>query len=81
MSAVTKTDDDLMRISDDPGFWQSQDGVSDSLRRALLRAAEVSGAGRSPYPIHGAGGVIIEREQMVRLWHRHGIKPASRPTA
>jgi hypothetical protein len=79
MTTTAKTDDELLRIADNPGLWHSQDGISNSLRNALLKAAEVLGTSRSPYPIHGPDGIAVEHDQMYRLLHRYGFGPARRP--
>ena len=71
------TDDDLMEIVDRPtGLWINLDGVSDTLRGALVRAAKISAAGRSPSGLRQAEtNIVVDHPQMSRLWERLGIVP------
>jgi hypothetical protein len=70
-------DDELVEIVDRPGPWISVDGVSDTLRGALVRAAEISAAGRSPFKLkRPATNIEVDHLQMLRLWKRLGIVPA-----
>lgn len=72
-------DDELVEIADRPRLWISQDGYVKSLRAGLVRAAQITDQGRSPYPLEGPTGVRVELAQMSRLWERLGIVREKRP--
>ena len=72
-------DDELVEIADRPQLWISQDGHATTLRSGLVRAAQITDRGRSPYPLESATGVRIELAQMSRLWNRLGIVQEKRP--
>jgi hypothetical protein len=74
-----KSDDELLNDANRSGPWLSQDGLAPTLNAALLRAAEISGRGQSPYPLEGPNGERIEHEQMLRLWRRLKIEPPRKP--
>ena len=65
---VQKSDDELVVIADVPAVWLSLDGYASSLRGAIERLAQISSAGRSPYPLQGPHGIRVEHPQMLRLW-------------
>jgi hypothetical protein len=47
---------------------------------AIVRAALISGRGRTPHRLAGPGGnVTVSQEQMSRLWKRLGIVVAKPP--
>ena len=66
-------DDELIEIADQPHLWMSKDGYVKTLRAGLVRAAHITGQGRSPYPLESPSGVSVELAQMSRLWSRLGI--------
>ena len=63
-------DDELVEIADQPQLWISKDGYVKTLRAGLVRAAHITGQGRSPYPLESPSGVRVELAQMSRLWSR-----------
>jgi len=72
-------DDELVEIADQPQLWISQDGYAKTLRSGLVRAANITDRGRSPYPLESPCGVRVELAQMSRLWIRLGIVQEKRP--
>ena len=66
-------DDELIEIADQPHLWMSKDGYVKTLRAGLVRAAHITGQGRSPYPLESPSGGSVELVQMSRLWSRLGI--------
>ena len=66
-------DDELVEIADQPQLWISKDGYVKTLRAGLVRAAHITGQGRSPFPLESANGTRVELAQMSRLWNRLGI--------
>ena len=66
-------DDELVEIADQPQLWISKDGYVKTLRAGLVRAARITGRGRSPSPLESPNGTRIELPQMSRLWNRLGI--------
>lgn len=74
-----KSDDELLSDAGRSGPWKSQNGLAPTLQAALLGAAEISGQGRSPYPLEGPDGERIEHAQMLRLWRRLNIIPSRKP--
>ena len=71
-------DDELVEIADQPQLWISKDGYVKTLRAGLVRAAHISGQGRSPYPLESPNGTRIELAQMSRLWNRLGVVQGKR---
>ena len=53
-------DDELVDIADQPQLWISKDGYVKTLRAGLVRAAHITGQGRSPYPLESPNGTRIE---------------------
>src|SRR5262245_43832834 len=72
-------DDELVEIADRPQLWISKEGYVKTLRAGLMRAANITGQGRSPYPLESPTGVKVELAQMARLWSRLGIGQAKGP--
>ena len=66
-------DDELVEIADRPQLWISKDGYVKTLRAGLVRAARITGQGRSPHPLESPNGTRVELAQMSRLWSRLGI--------
>ena len=66
-------DDELVEIADRPQLWISRDGYAKTLRAGLVRAAQITDRGRSPYPLESPGGTRVELAQMSRLLNRLGI--------
>jgi hypothetical protein len=79
MTAITKSDDELVLMADRSGPWYAANSYAATLKDALLRAAEFSGAGGSPYPLQGPGEVVVGHEQMLRLWRRLDIRLVRKP--
>jgi hypothetical protein len=71
------TTNELLTIADKPGLWISIDGMSETLRAALERAARINAQGRVPYRLQGPADVEVGHSQMLELWKRLGILPAS----
>jgi hypothetical protein len=72
--SLQKSDDELLAIVNQKcGAWINQDGIADTLMDAIVRAALISGRGRTPYRLAGPGNVMVDHEQMLRLWERLGI--------
>jgi hypothetical protein len=68
------SDDELMENLDRPGQWFNLDGRAKTLRDALVRAAEMSGTGRSPRELRQLDNNIeVGHPQMLRLWKRLGF--------
>jgi hypothetical protein len=79
--SVQKSDDELLAIVNQKcGAWINQDGIADTLMDAIVRAALISGRGRTPYRLAGPGNVVVGHEQMSRLWERLGIVVAKPST-
>ena len=66
-------DDELVEIADQPQLWISKDGYVKTLRAGLVRAAHITGQGRSPYPLESANGTRVELAQMSRPWSAWGL--------
>ena len=57
--------DQLQAIADQPALWLNVDGMSNTLRAALARAAQISNEGRTPHKLHGPGDVEVDRNRPV----------------
>ena len=66
-------DDELVEIADQPQLWISKDGYVKTLRAGLVRAARITGQGRSPFPLESPSGTRVELAQMSRQCNRLGI--------
>jgi len=74
-----KSDDELLLMIQ-LGPWSDASGFAgNTLYDALLRASEISGSGKSPYPLNGPDGIAIGHGQMLRLWRRLKMAPARKP--
>jgi hypothetical protein len=74
------TTDELLAIADKPGLWTSMDGLSNSLRSALLGTAKISAQGRTPHKLQGPADVEVGHSQMLELWKRLNIVPPGAST-
>ena len=65
--------DQLQAIADQPALWVNVDGMSNILRAALVRAAQISAEGRTPHMLRGPDDVEVDHAQLLELWKRLGI--------
>jgi hypothetical protein len=74
MSRSTHSDEHLKLALDMPAIWISGTTPALSLREALTMTAQRHSAdGRSPAVIKGPQGVVIDHDQMLRLWAALGL--------
>lgn len=79
---ASQSDDDLLRMLDEPGLWLVRGGPTgvlagplSTLRAALHQAYELSMQGKSPGPIVRMpdDNVHIAADQIYRLWRSLGF--------
>jgi hypothetical protein len=70
------SDVELVEIADRQGPCISIDDAYNTLRDALVRAAQISGSGRTPFKLkRPATNTEVDHAQMLRLWKLLGMLP------